>query len=197
VCLLRTQPEFEVIGEFSAGHELIKQPSSYSPDVVLADLNLPTINNVDPSNLIRQWNPSQRILILSDNPSPLLALRCFRNGALGYAVRLEDFDHLVQAIHSVYLGHRYLSQLIIDQMLDAAIAGKEFEKSVDDRISAREREILQLIAEGRSNSEIGKSLVISTRTVETHRNNLMRKLGLSSQIEIIRYAVKQGLISIE
>jgi DNA-binding NarL/FixJ family response regulator len=84
-----------------------------------------------------------------------------------------------------------------EQILDSVISGKSFQTEIDDRLSSREKQILQLIAEGRTNADIGRLLVISTRTVETHRNNLMRKLGLSSQMEIIRYAIKHGLLSIE
>ena len=195
--MLRSKPEFEVIGEFSQGYELLELPGSLSPDVVITDLNLPTINNIDPINLIHQWNPSQRVLVLSDKPSPLPVIRALRHGALGYFVRLEDFDHLIQAIQSVYQGNRYVSSQATEQILDSVISGKNFQTEVDERLSSREKEILQLIAEGKTNSDIGKLLVISTRTVETHRNNLMRKLGFSSQMEIIRYAFKHGLLSIE
>lgn len=195
--MLRSQPEFEVIGEFSQGYELLELPGSLSPDVVITDLNLPTINNIDPINLIHQWNPSQRILVLSDNLSALPVIRALRHGALGYFVRLEDFEHLIRAIQSVYQGKRFVSSQVVEQILDAVVSGKNFETEIDERLSAREKEILQLIAEGKTNSDIGKLLVISTRTVETHRNNLMRKLGLSSQMEIIRYALKHGLLSVE
>lgn len=195
--MLRTQPEFEVIGEFSAGYEFLEMPGNLSPDIVLTDLNLPTINKVDPINLIHQWNPNQRLLVITDDQTPIRAIRALRNGALGFFVRMEDFDHLSQAIRTVYQGRRYVSGLVTDQILDAVVSGKNYEKDIDERISVREREILQLIAEGKTNSEIGKLLVISTRTVETHRTNLMRKLGFSSQIDIIRYAFKHGLISID
>jgi DNA-binding NarL/FixJ family response regulator len=175
----------------------MEMPGNLSPDIVLTDLHLPTINKVDPIKLIHQWNPAQRIFVITDNTSPLQAIRALRNGAKGYFVSMEDFDHLVQAIITVYQGRRYVSGLVTDQILDAVVSGKNFEKEIDERISSREREILQLIAEGKTNSEIGKMLVISTRTVETHRTNLMRKLGFSSQIDIIRYAFKHGLLSIE
>jgi DNA-binding NarL/FixJ family response regulator len=186
-----------VIGEFSEGYELMEFPGEMPPDIILTDLNLPTINKVDLVSLLHQWHPNQHILVISDNLSPLQAIRSLRNGALGYIVRLDDFAHLIQAIKSLKDGKRYVSSLVTDQMLDALVAGKNLENEIDDRISSREREILQLIAEGKTNSEIGKILVISTRTVETHRNNLMRKLGLSSQIEIIRYALKHGFLQMD
>jgi len=197
VCLLQTKSELEVVGECSEGSELLKLPVNLSPDVVLVDASLPTINKIDPVSLIRQWNSSQHILVLSDNLSSANAIKAFRNGALGYVVRLDDFESLTEAILSVFRGRRYLSRAVEDQILDSVVSGNGLENGYDNRISTREREILELIAEGKSNAEIGKLLVISTRTVETHRTNLMRKLGLSSQVDIIRYAIKNGLITIE
>jgi DNA-binding NarL/FixJ family response regulator len=167
------------------------------PDIVLADIKLPSVNNVDPVILVHQWNPAQRILVMTDHLSPIEAIRALRNGALGYFVRIEDFTDFSQAIKTVSGGRRYVSRLVTDQILDSIISGKDFNNDVEERISSREREILQLIAEGRTNSEIGRQLVISTRTVETHRTNLMRKLGFSSQADIIRYAFKVGLLTID
>jgi DNA-binding NarL/FixJ family response regulator len=197
VSLLRTKPEFEVIGECSEGSDLLKIPANVIPDVVLIEITFPTIDSIDPISLIRQRNANQKILVLSDSALPANAIKTFRGGALGYFVRMEDLECLTQAINTVFRGHRYLSKIIEDQILDSIVTGDGMETGNDNRISSREREILKLIAEGKTNAEIGKLLVISTRTVETHRTNLMRKLGLSSQGDIIRYAIKNGLISIE
>jgi DNA-binding NarL/FixJ family response regulator len=197
VCLLRNQPEFEVIGECSEGFELMELPGDLGNGIVLIDINLPSISNLDPIILIHQRNPDQRVLVLSDSLSPLPAIRALKNGAQGYVVRMDDSDLLFQAIISVHRGRRYVSELVTNQILDSLVAGKNFDDDDEERISPREKEILYLIAQGKSNSEIGKLLVISTRTVETHRNNIMRKLGLSSQIDIIRYAYKHGLLSVD
>jgi DNA-binding NarL/FixJ family response regulator len=197
VSLLRTKPEFDVLGECSEGSDLLKIPTAIIPDVFLLDLTFPTMNNLDPLGLIRQRNSSQKILVLSDSPLAANAIKTFRGGALGYFVRLEDLECLTQAIQTVSRGHRYLSKIVEDQILDSIVSGDGMEVGYDNRISSREREILQLIAEGKTNAEIGKLLVISTRTVETHRTNLMRKLELSTQGDIIRYAIKNGLITIE
>jgi DNA-binding NarL/FixJ family response regulator len=175
----------------------MKMPVNLSPDIVLTDLKLPTSKNLNPINQIHLWNPAQRILVMTDNLSPSEAIRALRSGALGYFVRIENFNDFIQAVKTVFGGHRYVSGLVNDQILDAVISGKNFDKEIEERISLREREILQMIAEGKTNSEIGKQLVISTRTVETHRTNLMRKLGFSSQTDIIRYAFKAGLLSME
>jgi DNA-binding NarL/FixJ family response regulator len=197
VCLLRTHPEFVVVEEVTGGNELLDLPLNPAIDIILADANLPTPNNVDPTLFIQQWNPSVHTLILADHATPLPAIRAFRNGAHGYITRMEDFSLLTKAIQSISQGRRYLSQALTDQVLNAVIEGRNFEESMQSSISPREREILQMVAEGRTNAEIGKILVISTRTVETHRKNLMRKLGLTSQFDILRYAVKQGLITFD
>ena len=123
-------------------------------------------------------------------------MRC-RNGARGYVVKNDDFQHVIQAIKAVSLGQRYLSSQVSEQIIDAVISGTSLDFNLDERISIREREILQLIAEGNSNSQIAKKLVISARTVETHRTNIMRKLELTSQIDILRYAIQHGLAQLE
>lgn len=197
VCLLKTCPSLDVVGEYSDVQELIKATNGVMPDVAIIDHTLPKISNSDPAGILHQWVPSLRVIILSDTLVPSHAITAIRSGADGFVVRFEDFDQLVQAIENVNMGRRFISPLVRDQILDEVVLGKSFDQGVDDRISAREREILQLVAEGKTNGEIGKLLVISTRTVETHRNNLMKKLGLSSQFDIMRYAIKQGLLSIE
>ena len=196
-CLLRTYSDFEVIKECSAVYELMEISSSNPPDVIIIDGNLPAINNSDPINVIHNWNSTHRLLVLSDSPSPLTAIKSLRNGATGYVVRSDDAHSLVQGIKKVYRGERYVSPLINDDIIESVVSGENLGEIIDERISSREREILNLIVEGKSYKEIGEFLVISTRTVETHRNNIMRKLGLSSQIDIIKYAFKNGLISVD
>jgi len=171
--------------------------TSNPPDVIILDLNLPAINNIDPINMLHNWNPSQRLLVLSDSPSPLTAIKTLRNGSIGYVVRSDDSDSFVQGIRKVHRGERYVSPLINDDIINSVVSGENFGEIIDERISSREREILNLIIEGNTYKEIGEILVISTRTVETHRNNIMRKLGLNSQIDIIKYAYKNGLISLD
>ena len=196
VCLLRARPEFEILGEYSEASELLNFLDELGDGIVLADNNLPSVGNIDPILLIHHKKPQQRIIILSSSSSLNPAIQALRNGAAGYVVRIEDADHLYLAISKVYYNQRYVSEIIHNQILDAMVEGKSPEEE-DERISSREKEILLLIAQGKSNVEIGKLLVISPRTVETHRNNIMRKLGLSSVKEIVSYAYKQGLLRVE
>jgi DNA-binding NarL/FixJ family response regulator len=196
VCLLKSSPDFEVLGECSEGYELLNLLDSLGDGIILADSNLHTTGNLDTVLLVHQKKPLQRVIILSDDLSPLPAIRAIRNGARGYIVRLEDSEQFMKGIFKVFHDQRYVSEVINSQILDALVEGKSLEDE-DERISSREKEILLLIAQGKSNSDIGELLVISPRTVETHRNNIMRKLGLSSVKEIISYAYKHGLLRAE
>lgn len=195
--MLRSFNEFEVLKECSAVFELMEIKNSNTPDVIIIDRNLPSINDVDPISMIHNWNKSLRLLVLSDSQSPAIAIKTLQNGAAGFVSRIDNSESLIQGIKRVHLGERFISPMINDGLLDSVISGVTFGELEDERISSREKEILNLIIEGKSYKEIGNILFISTRTVETHRNNIMRKLGLTSQIDIIKYAFKNGMISLD
>jgi two-component system, NarL family, response regulator NreC len=195
--LLNAQPDIEVIGEAADGNEMVELAENLHPDVVLADISMPNLNGIEATKLIHQRNPEMPVVMITTHTSSSYVVRALRNGARGYVVKNDDFQHVIQAIKAVILGQRYLSTLVSEQIIDAVVMGTSMEFNLDERISIREREILQLIAEGNSNSQIAKKLVISARTVETHRTNIMRKLELNSQIDILRYAIQHGLAQLE
>ena len=195
--LLNAQPDIEVIGEAADGNEMIELAENLRPDVVLADISMPNLNGIEATKLIRQRYPNTPVVIITIHTSSSYVIRALRNGARGYVVKNDNFQHVIQAIKTVSLGQRYLSDQVSEQIIDAVIAGTSLDYNLDERISVREREILQLIAEGNTNSQIAKKLVISARTVETHRTNLMRKLDLNSQIDILRYAIQHGITQLE
>jgi len=195
--LLNAQPDIEVIGEAADGNEMIELAENLRPDVVLADISMPNLNGIEATKIIRQRFPNMPVIIITIHTSSSYVIRALRNGARGYVVKNDDFQHVIQAIKTVSLGQRYLSGQVSEQIIDAVIAGTSLDYNLDERISIREREILQLIAEGNTNSQIAKKLVISARTVETHRTNLMRKLDLNSQIDILRYAIQHGITQLE
>jgi DNA-binding NarL/FixJ family response regulator len=197
VVMLNTEPEFEVIGEAADGRELVELAGSLRPDVVLADISMPNLNGIEATNLIHQQYPDMHVVIISDRASTSTVIRALRNGALGYLGRNEDFQHVIEAIRTVNLGRRYLCSQVAEQIIDAVISKTFIDDNLDERISIREREILQLIVEGNTSSQIAEKLVISSRTVESHRTNIMRKLGLTSQIDIIRFAIRHDLLSLE
>jgi DNA-binding NarL/FixJ family response regulator len=195
--LLNAQPDIEVIGEAADGNEMVELAENLHPDVVLADISMPNLNGIEATKLIHQRNPEMPVVIITIHTSSSYVIRALRSGARGYVVKNDDFQHVIQAIKAVSLGQRYLSSQVSEQIIDAVVSGTSQDFNMDERISIREREILQLIAEGNSNSQIAKKLVISARTVETHRTNIMRKLELTSQIDILRYAIQHGLAQLE
>jgi DNA-binding NarL/FixJ family response regulator len=158
---------------------------------------MPNLNGIEATKLIHQRYPDMPVVMITIHTSSSYVIRALRNGARGYVVKNDDFQHVIQAIKTVSLGQRYLSSQVSEQIIDAVISGTSLDYNLDERISIREREILQLIAEGNTNSQIAKKLVISARTVETHRTNIMRKLELTSQIDILRYAIQHGIIHLE
>jgi DNA-binding NarL/FixJ family response regulator len=195
--LLNAQPDIEVIGEAADGNEMVELAENLHPDVVLADISMPNLNGIEATKLIHQRNPEMPVVMITIHTSSSYVIRALRSGARGYVVKNDDFQHVIQAIKAVSLGQRYLSSQVSEQIIDAVVSGTSQDFNMDERISIREREILQLIAEGNSNSQIAKKLVISARTVETHRTNIMRKLELTSQIDILRYAIQHGLAQLE
>jgi two-component system response regulator NreC len=195
--LLNAQPDIEVIGEAADGNEMVELAENLRPDVVLADISMPNLNGIEATKLIHQRWPDMPVVMITIHTSSSYVIRALRNGARGYVVKNDDFQHVIQAIKTVSLGQRYLSSQVSEQIIDAVISGTSLDFNLDERISIREREILQLIAEGNTNSQIARKLVISARTVETHRTNIMRKLELTSQIDILRYAIQHGIAQLE
>jgi two-component system response regulator NreC len=195
--LLNAQPDMEVVGEAADGNEMVELAENLRPDVVLADISMPNLNGIEATKLIHQRYPDMPVVIITIHTSSSYVIRALRNGARGYVVKNDGFQNVIQAIKTVSQGQRYLSSQVSEQIIDAVISGTSMDFNLDERISIREREILQLIAEGNTNSQIARKLVISARTVETHRTNLMRKLELSSQIDILRYAIQHGIIHLE
>jgi two-component system response regulator NreC len=195
--LLNAQPDMEVVGEAADGNEMVELAANLRPDVVLADISMPNLNGIEATKIIHQRYPDMPVVIITIHTSSSYVIRALRNGARGYVVKNDGFQNVIQAIKTVSQGQRYLSNQVSEQIIDAVISGTSMDFNLDERISIREREILQLIAEGNTNSQIAKKLVISARTVETHRTNLMLKLELSSQIDILRYAIQHGIIHLE
>ena len=195
--MLSTQPEIEVVGEASDGQELVALAASLRPGVILSDVNLPKLDGIEATSQIHKENSDTAVILLADGCSAQLIIRALRKGALGFLVRTEDFKQVLEALKAVSSGRRFLSSQVSDHIIDAVVAGKSLDENLDEQLSDRELEILQLIAEGLTSAEIAVKLEISKRTAETHRTNIMRKLGINSQIEIIRMAFRNGLISID
>ncbi len=196
--LLETESDFSVIGEASDGTEAVAMAESLKPDVLVIDAAMPGLNGLEATKQVKQRLPDTKVLVLSMHATEGYVLQALRNGADGYVLKDESATLLVQAVRDVLAGRRYLSPPISERAIDSYVQRAESVTQQDfGMLTAREREILQLAAEGHSNASIAARLSISPRTAETHRTNLMRKLGLRNQTELIKYAIRAGLLPME
>ena len=196
--LLQSDPEFTVVGEASDGIETVQLVEKLSPDVLVVDLMIPGLNGLEITRQVRQRSPMTRVIILSMHANEPYVLEALKNGAAGYVLKDSSGTDLIQAVRMVATGQRYLSPPLSERAVEAYMM-KSQESSFDayDGLTDGEREVLQLAAEGLSNPDIAGRLSISPRTVETHRANLMRKLSLKTQTDLIRYALKRGILPME
>jgi DNA-binding NarL/FixJ family response regulator len=195
--ILELDPTFEVVGEAGDGREAVKKAEALTPDVVVMDISMPILNGIEATRQIAKALPKTKILILTVHESDQIALEILHAGATGYLLKDTAADELTAAIKAVYRGDSYLSpsiaKKVISQFLDIA-KGKVQPEDKFSLLTSREREILQLIAEGYSNKEIADMLYISEKTVKTHRENIMRKLDLHNVAELVKYALQRGII---
>jgi len=194
--VLKAQPDIQIVGETADGPETVRLAERLRPDVLVLDLMMPGLNGLDVAKQLSRRLPRTRIVVLSMHADVAYALAAVRAGASAYVVKEAGVDELVRAIRAVAEGRRYLSPPLSEQAVET-YAGRMEETPVDPyhTLTFREREVLQLTAEGHSSSEIGERLFISPRTVESHRANLMRKLAVRNQKELIGYAVRRGLLA--
>lgn len=190
--ILSAEPDFEVIGEAANGREAIAQAELLYPDIVLMDVSMPELNGIEATRRIVAISPRTRILALSMHRDSVYVREILRAGASGYLLKEAGDSDLLAAIRAVAQGQGYLSPAVSDAVLS------DYRKHVTDPIdllTTREREVLQMIAEGKTNKEIATALVLSTYTVESHRGRIMEKLNLHSVGELVRFAFRNGLIS--
>lgn len=193
--LLEAEPDFRVIGEAGDGLETAQLVERLKPHVLVMDLMMPSLTGLEVTRQARQRSPQTRVVILSVYANEAYVLEALRNGAAGYVLKEAGAAEVLQAVREVTAGRRYLSPPFSERAIEAYLQ-KAQATPLDpyETLTTREREVLQLAAEGLSNPEIAARLGISPRTAETHRANLMRKLGLHNQTELIRYAIRRGII---
>jgi two-component system, NarL family, response regulator NreC len=196
--LLQAEPDFTVVGETSDGIETVQMVERLQPEVLVVDLMIPGLNGLEITRQVKQRAPHTKIVILSMHANEPYVLEALKNGAAGYVLKDTSGTDLVHAVRQVVSGQRYLSPPLSERAVEAYMQ-KSQETSFDphDALTDREREVLQLAAEGLNNPDIAARLSISPRTVETHRANLMRKLGLKTQTDLIRYALRRGILPLE
>lgn len=197
--ILKNEKDIDVIGEAENGKEAIKKVEELTPDVVVMDISMPLLNGLEATLQIKKRFPEVKVLILTVHSNEEYILEILKAGASGYLVKKAAPEELVAAIHAVSRGNSFLSpsisKSVIKKFLQVAGAEAGLEKS--SLLTEREREVLQLIAEGHSTRKIAEMLFISVKTVEAHRSHIMEKLDLHNVADLTRYAIRIGIISPE
>ena len=196
--LLDGEVGMEVIGEAEDGREAIQMTQQLLPDVVLMDISMPGLNGLEATRQIKERFPEVKVLVLTRHADEEYVFQILRAGASGYVVKKAAPAELILAIQAVYRGDSFLSPSISRKVIAEYIRTAEaMEENSYDRLTDREREVLQLIAEGHSNREIAELLHISEKTVRAHRAHLMDKLGIHSTAELTGYAIRKGVVSLD
>jgi DNA-binding NarL/FixJ family response regulator len=196
--ILEAEPDFRLIGEASDGLEAARLVERLKPNALVVDLMMPGLNGLEVTRQVSQRSPHTRVIVLSMHANEAYVLEALRKGAAGYVLKDASAADLVEAIREVAAGRRYLSRQLSERAIEAYVQKAEATAlDIYETLTTREREVLQLAAEGCTSTEIAERLAISPRTAETHRTNLMRKLGLRTQTDLIRYALRRGIIAME
>ncbi|MFA5183676.1 MAG: response regulator transcription factor [Syntrophales bacterium] len=196
--LLSAEPDMEVVGEAENGRMVVKLVQETSPQVVIMDISMPDLNGIEATRQILGESPGIKVIALSMHSDSLFVLNMFKAGASGYLLKDCALEELVKAVRTVMNRKVYLSPGISDIVIkDFVIGWSSAESSAYSVLTAREREVLQLMAEGRSTNQIAESLCVSVKTVEAHRKQMMNKLDIHSVAELTKYAIRQGLTSLE
>jgi DNA-binding NarL/FixJ family response regulator len=191
------EPDYEVVGEAKDGRELVRAAIELRPDVIVADIAMPNLNGLEAIRQLQKENLGAKVVFLTMHAGVDFAVQAFRLGASGYLLKVDASDELARAIKEALGGRLYITPSIAKDVMMVLMEGPK--PAAEDpepwaTLSGREREVLQLVAEGRKMAEIGEILHISARTVERHKYNLMDKLKLRTTAELTQYAIKRGMI---
>ena len=193
--ILEAQPDWKVVGEAADGRQTVSMVKELRPDIVVLDVSMPALNGLDATRQIVKERPDTKVLILTMHQADPLIREVLEAGAKGYLLKSDASRDLVSAVEAVRHNKNfftsYVTQVILDTYLDGDTSP---EASSGDRLTSREREIIQLLAEGKSSKETAVALGISTKTAETHRANIMRKLDFHCVADVVRYAIRNNII---
>jgi two-component system response regulator NreC len=197
--LLEAQPDMEIRAEAESGQEAVSKVRSLRPDVILMDIQMPDLNGIEATKQIKKFAPETAVLALTMHEDEQYFFEMLQAGASGYLPKRAAPDELVTAIRTVARGEVFLYPSLAARLVQDFLKrdNVDQEKEIYDQLTPREREVLILIAEGLSNGEIADKLVISVKTVDRHRENIMRKLNMHNRIELVKYAIRKGLIELE
>jgi two-component system, NarL family, response regulator NreC len=194
--LLATQPDMNVIGLAENGRDAVRAAVEERPDIVLMDHAMPRLNGTEATRLIRERCPETKVIMLSMYSDPVHVYRALQAGATGYIIKKSVSKEVVDAILAVHRGGRYLSRQLADIVIDHVVHRSGPDDPLE-RLSSRERQVLQLLAEGHSVAEIAATLTLSPKTVETYRARMMEKLKIYELAGLVRFAIQQGVTSLD
>lgn len=199
--LLQAQPDLQVVGEATNGRDAVRQVCERSPDVTILDITMPELNGLEAARQIREGCEHTQVIMLSMHGSTAHVFEALRAGAKGYLLKASAGANVVDAVRAVHAGQRYLSPEILDRVVETSLSQllEQPEEAKDPlaRLSPREREVLQLVVEGRSSAQIAEILYLSPKTVETYRGNLMKKLEIQNLPGLVKFAIRHGLTPLE
>jgi len=190
------EDEFEFVGAVSDGRALLDAAQKLKPDVIVADISMPLLNGLDAARQLKREGVTAKIVFLTMHAEAQLAAEAFRAGASGYLLKSSAGEELIAAIHEVIKGHAYVTPLITKDVLSFLMGAARQPDQPAVKLTPRQREVLQLIAEGRTMKEVASILNISSRTVESHKYEMMEALGVQTNAELLQYAIKIGLVSV-
>ncbi len=196
--LLEANPEIKVMGDASNGYQAVRKVKELAPDIVIMDISMPGLNGIDASQQIMEAAPKVRVIILSMLGTADYIFHAMQAGVRGFLLKESAGREVMKAVKTVYGGEMYFSQPIIDTVInDYMRAQGDNQAETLNSLNKRENEILSMLVQGKNSEEIGSCLNLSAQTIETHRSRIMQKMGLSDFNELIKFAIKHGLISVD
>ena len=190
------ETDFELVGMAENGRQLLRMAEELKPDVVLVDISMPLLNGIDATRQLLKQTPQSKVIFVTMHADSDYVAEAFRAGASGYLLKRSAASELVTAIHEVLKGRYYVTPLVTREALTPLFGGAPEPRNLSSSLTSRQREVLQLVAEGRSVKEIAAILLVSAKTVEFHKSALMDRLGIHTTAELTRYAIEHGLIAI-
>ena len=188
--------EFDIVGSVQDGRALVDQAATLRPDVIVADISMPQLNGIEAARQIKKTDQNIKIVFLTMHPDATYAANAFEAGASGFVLKHSAPSELITAIREAMKGQTYVTPLIAGDLIRNYQGGGSPEKDLFKKISPRQQEILQLLAEGKTAKEIASILDLSTRTVEFHKYRIMQQLNIKTSAQLVQYAVKHGIISV-
>lgn len=186
------EPHYEIVGQAADGRELLEVAKAARPDIILLDIGMPRLNGLEAARRLKSSLPEAKLIFLTVSEDPDLAVEAFRAGASGYLLKNSAASELLQAIEEALNDRSYVTPLAAKGLMNACLSPHAEDKK--DKISPRQREVLQLLSEGHTMKEIARLLAITPRTVAFHKYSLMKDLGITSSAELVRFAIKEHLV---